>query len=176
MRKVTLFIAMSLDGYIADEKGGVDWLAGQDPAAGDGDSYSRFVEGIDTVIMGWNTYHQVVTELSPDAWAYEGLESYVLTHKALPSQRGITFTDEGSEGLLRRLQARPGKGIWICGGAQVVRQLMEADLIDEYVISVIPVLLGGGVRLFEGGFSPRPLRLVGSRSENGIMELTYEKR
>lgn len=107
---------------------------------------------------------------------YEGLESYVLTHKALPSQRGITFTDEGPEGLLRRLQARPGKGIWICGGAQVVRQLMEADLIDEYVISVIPVLLGGGVRLFEGGFSPRPLRLVGSRSENGIMELTYEKR
>ena len=106
MRKVTLFIAMSLDGYIADEKGGVNWLAGQDPAAGDGDSYSRFVEGIDTVIMGWNTYHQVVTELSPDAWVYEGLESYVLTHKALPSQRGITFTDEGPEGLLRRLQAR----------------------------------------------------------------------
>ena len=176
MRKVTLFIAMSLDGYIADEKGGVDWLAGQDLAAGDGDSYSRFVEGIDTVIMGWNTYHQVVTELSPDAWVYEGLECYVLTHKALPSQRGITFTDEGPEGLLRRLQARLGKGIWICGGAQVVRQLMEADLIDEYVISVIPVLLGGGVRLFEGGFSPRPLRLVGSRSENGIMELTYEKR
>lgn len=97
MRKVTLFIAMSLDGYVADEKGGVDWLAGQDPAAGDGDSYSRFVEGIDTVIMGWNTYHQVVTELSPDAWVYEGLESYVLTHKALPSQRGITFTDEGPE-------------------------------------------------------------------------------
>lgn len=53
---------------------------------------------------------------------------------------------------------------------------MEADLIDEYVISVIPVLLGGGVRLFEGGFSPRPLRLVESGSENGIMELTYEKR
>lgn len=67
MKKINLFIAMSLDGYIADEKGGVDWLGGQnndqDIGNDDMDSYSDFINDIDTVIMGWNTYHQIVTEL-----------------------------------------------------------------------------------------------------------------
>lgn len=64
MKKISLFIAMSLDGYIADESGGVDWLTGH----GDEkmpDVYSEFAKDIDTVLMGWNTYHQIVTELSP---------------------------------------------------------------------------------------------------------------
>ena len=63
MRKIVLFIAMSLDGYIADTDGGVDWLAGQeDDAAESDDSYAEFVNSVDTVIMGWKTYHQIVTE------------------------------------------------------------------------------------------------------------------
>ena len=65
MKKVTVFIAMSLDGYIADSRGGVDWLAGQGNDDDSVDSYSEFVKEIDTVVMGWNTYHQIVTELSP---------------------------------------------------------------------------------------------------------------
>lgn len=65
MRKISLFIAMSLDGYIADSKGSVEWLTGQsnDDSI---DAYSEFVKDIDTVIMGWNTYHQIITKLSPD--------------------------------------------------------------------------------------------------------------
>lgn len=66
MRKVILYIAMSLDGYIADENGGVSWLSGQDPAGESEGTYPEFVRGIDTVVMGWETYHQVVTELSPE--------------------------------------------------------------------------------------------------------------
>ena len=77
MKKINLFIAMSLDGYIADEKGGVDWLGGQnndqDIGNDDMDSYSDFITDIDTVIMGWNTYHQIVTELSPNKWIYDHL-------------------------------------------------------------------------------------------------------
>lgn len=65
MRKITLFIAMSLDGYIADNNGGVNWLNGQENDSENIDVYSEFVKDIDTVIMGWNTYHQIVTELSP---------------------------------------------------------------------------------------------------------------
>ena len=67
MREVVLFIAMSLDGYIADEQGGVEWLRGQDPGAADPDSYADFIRDVDTVVMGWNTYHQIMTELSPEA-------------------------------------------------------------------------------------------------------------
>lgn len=91
MRKVSLFISMSLDGYIADRKGGVDWLGGQDAEAETPDTYSEFVKDIDTILMGWNTYHQIVTELSPDTWVYEDFTTYVITHKANTSSENIRF-------------------------------------------------------------------------------------
>ena len=78
MRKISLFIAMSLDGYIADSKGGVDWLKGQGSEHENIDTYSEFVKNIDTILMGWNTYHQVVTELSPKEWVYDDFTTYVL--------------------------------------------------------------------------------------------------
>lgn len=70
MRKVKLFIATSLDGYIADADGSVHWLEGQGDSHEDIDVYSEFVKDIDTILMGWNTYHQVITELSPNEWIY----------------------------------------------------------------------------------------------------------
>ena len=73
MKKISLFIAMSLDGYIADSKGSVEWLTGQGNDEDNIDSYSEFVKDIDTVVMGWNTYHQIVTELSPEDWVYDNL-------------------------------------------------------------------------------------------------------
>ena len=87
MRKVVLFIAMSLDGYIADSEGGVGWLKGQDEDEGDGDVYTSFLRDVDTVIMGWNTYHQVVTELSPSEWVYAGLTSCIITHSTAVRKR-----------------------------------------------------------------------------------------
>ena len=73
MRKVVLYIAMSLDGYIADSTGKVDWLNGHGSEEENVDTYSAFIRDVDTVIMGWNTYDQVTTELSPDEWVYKGL-------------------------------------------------------------------------------------------------------
>lgn len=175
MRDVVLFIAMSLDGYIADEVGGVGWLQGQ----GDGeavDSYGEFVRDVDTVLMGWNTYHQVATELSPDEWVYAGLTTYVFTHREATSDEDIVFTDENPVDLVRRLRVQEGKALWVCGGAQLVQQLMEADLIDRYYLSVIPTLLGSGIRLFGSLDGERPLRLVKSQAYDGIAELVYERR
>ena len=80
MRIVTLFIAMSLDGYVADSDGKVGWLQGESSGENDMASYQAFIKDVDTVLMGWNTYHQVTTELSPGEWAYADLTSYVLTH------------------------------------------------------------------------------------------------
>lgn len=87
MREVVLFIAMSLDGYIAESDGGVGWLSGQDADAEDQDSYSEFAQNIDTVVMGWNTYHQIVTELSPDEWVYGDFATYVITHNRATFRR-----------------------------------------------------------------------------------------
>lgn len=77
MKKISLFIAMSLDGYIADSSGSVNWLTGQGNDDDSIDTYSEFVKDIDTVVMGWNTYHQIVTELSPNKWVYDDFTTYV---------------------------------------------------------------------------------------------------
>ena len=176
MRKVTLFIAMSLDGYIADKDGGVDWLNGQEEDGENMDTYSEFIKTIDTIIMGWNTYHQVITELSPEEWVYPEQISYVITHREIPSTERIHFTSESPCDLVKRLREEEGNGIWIWGGASIVRQLMETDLIDTLHISVIPTLLGDGVRLFGPLEKEQKLRLVKTQSYNGITDLVYEKR
>lgn len=176
MRKVILYIAMSLDGFIADRHGGVDWLEGQNAEEETADTYAAFIQDVDTVVMGWNTYRQVAEELSPTEWVYAGLTSYVVTHRNPQPAEGIRFVDEDPRALLRRLRQEPGKAIWICGGASIVRQLMEADLIDEYYLSVIPTLLGGGTRLFPEAPRESKLRLIRTQSYNGITELVYTRR
>lgn len=175
MRKAVLYIAMSLDGYIADADGGVAWPEGQgsgEPA----DTYSEFVQGIDTILMGWNTYRQIVTELSPDRWVYEGLTTYVITHSEEQSTEQIRFTDRNPAELLAELKKEEGKDIWICGGASLVGQLTRRNLIDRYRISVIPTLLGGGIRLFEEFPKEQKLVLTDTRTGDGIIELMYERR
>lgn len=175
MRNVTLFIAMSLDGYIADAHGGVAWLGGEATDAEMPDTYSAFIRDIDTVIMGWNTYHQIITELSPGEWAYPNLQTYVLTHRQEEGTEDIRFTDEPPCSLLRRLKHSEGRGIWICGGADTVCQLLQEGMIDTFHISVIPVLLGSGIRLFDAPTPFSRLHLVRTAHYNGIAELVYQR-
>ena len=176
MRKIVLFIAMSLDGYIADTDGGVDWLAGQDYDVEGDDSYAAFVNSVDTVIMGFKTYHQIVTELSPGQWVYDNLQSYVITHRNCTPKSNITFVSENPCTLVSGLKQKDGKDIWICGGADIVHQLMQKELIDKYYISIIPTILGNGIRLFDATDKKTDLRLISSKSSNGIVELVYERR
>ncbi len=176
MRNIVLFIAMSLDGYIADTNGSVDWLMGQDSAAENNDSYAAFGQTIDTVIMGHTTYQQVTTELSPEKWVYENLQSYIITHRQYPSKPSIRFMSVNPCTLVKDLKKKNGKDIWICGGASIIRQLMRENLIDRYHISVIPTILGGGIPLFGTVPSEIKLRLVSAASSNSITELVYEKK
>lgn len=175
MRKTVLFIAMSLDGYIADKNGNVDWLNGQSRNEENIDTYSIFIKDVDAVVMGWNTYHQIVTELSPEEWVYADLTSYIITHRELSSTDKIIFTKNTCD-LVNKLKQEEGKKIWICGGANIIQQLVKADLIDEYYISVIPTILGSGIRLF--GASPKEikLKLVHTQTYNGITDLVYTRR
>lgn len=175
MRNAVLYIAMSLDGYIADKNGKVDWLDGQGDEE-NVDTYSAFVKDVDTVVMGWNTYHQVVSELSPDEWVYQDLTSYVITHRVQPSTEKIKFVDSDPCDLVRKLKREPGKKIWICGGGKIIHSLMRGGLVEEYHIAVIPTLLGGGIRLFEEMPQEVKLRLTDTRVYNGITELIYIRR
>lgn len=176
VRKVILYIAVSLDGYIADSGGNVDWLNGQDSAAENADTYSAFIKDIDTVVMGWKTYHQVATELSPDEWVYSSLTSYVITHRSLPSTENIKFVQDDPCRIVQKLRQEPGRGIWICGGASIVQPLVKAELIDEYYISIIPTILGSGIRLWGETEREMKLKLTSTQSYNGITELVYNRR
>lgn len=176
MREVTLFIAMSLDGYIADSDGKVDWLQGENTGEDDMASYQRFVKEVDTVLMGWSTYHQITAELSPGEWIYSDLTSYVLTHRALPSTDTIRFVNQGTCELIRSLKTEPGKEIWVCGGPNIIQPLLQEALIDRFHISIIPTILGNGVRLFDTLDRAYNLHLVKTEHYNGIVDLIYEQR
>ncbi len=176
MRKVILYIAMSLDGFIADEKGSVHWLAGDGSDKDNPGSYNDFIQTIDTVILGYKTYQQIVTELSPTTWVYTGKKSYVLTHTQQKSSDEIIFTDKELDVLIRELKSEEGKDIWVCGGASIVNQLIDLDLIDRFYINMIPTILGSGIRLFTSKEKIMQLRLISTKSYNGITDLVYERR
>lgn len=176
MRKVLLYIAMSLDGYIARADLDVSWLNGDDSDPKNPGSYPSFYDAIDTVVLGWNTYHQIKRELSPEVWPYEGKKSYVVTHHPMASTDEITFTQENLPDLIERLKQLDGRDIWICGGASLARQLIEADLIDWFCVSIIPTILGDGIRLFPRMPREHKLKLIHTESYNGIVDLVYESR
>lgn len=176
MGKVVLFIAMSLDGFIADAAGGVAWLGGQDAEAEMLDTYAAFIKDVDRVVMGRKTWQQIATELSPTEWVYKDLHSYVITHRELSPKENIQFAHASPVDVVRQLKEQAGKNIWICGGADIAQQLMQRGLIDRYYISIMPTILGKGIRLFGTLHEEQKLRLIETKSYNGIVEVIYEKR
>lgn len=178
MKKVILYIAMSLDGYIADKNGGVSWLVGENKDEHTS-SYNEFIKTVDTIIMGQNSYNQITTELSPNNWVYEGMMTYVMTHRNMISRREIEFTDDNVVDLITRIRNKAGnegKDIWLCGGSDVVHQFMEKDLIDRYHITVIPTILGAGIRLFKKLDHPLLLKHISNESYNGMVDMVYDRR
>lgn len=174
-RKVILYISTSVDGYIADTKGSVSWINGQDENYESDYGYNDFIKSVDTVIMGYNTYKQITEELSPNEWVYQGLQSYVFTEKSINDTDDIKFVNEDINLFIDKLKKEAGKNIWICGGANLLNQLVKEDLIDEYHITTIPIILGSGIRLFQENNIIK-LRLKESTEENGIITNIYLKR
>ncbi len=174
MRKTVLYIAMSLDGYIADKSGGVSWLKGDGSEPENRGTYPAFYDTIDTILLGYTTYHQIATKLSPDKWVYEGKQCIVLTSKEVAPHDDIVFTNQDLTTLIQSLKAEKGKDIWVCGGASIAQAMIAKGLIDEYRISIIPVLLGEGIPLFST--THQELKLCSTSQNDGIVELHYINR
>ncbi|WP_080145545.1 dihydrofolate reductase family protein [Marinilactibacillus piezotolerans] len=172
-RKVVLFIAMSLDGYIARKNGSIDWLELNVMNKQEDSTYDEFYKSVDTVIMGRTTYDQVVSELSPDVYPYADAESYVLTSRPGDSSEKIHFTDEDVTDLVSKLKQSPGDDIWIVGGQSVITPLIQNNLIDEYQITIVPMLLGEGIPLFKPIENEIELRQVGCYVLNQLTYLTF---
>ncbi len=175
MRKLILYAAMSLDGYLADPQGGLDWLCGENPEESN-QWYEEFYDSIDCILMGKRTYQQIAEELSPEFWIYGEKQTYVFTTTPQEDLPQITFTEKSPTDLLRWLKHRKGKDIWLCGGAKLIESMIAEDLVDVYHISIIPTLLGEGISLFPKGKSIQTLSLQSSKQDNGIVDLVYVKR
>ena len=170
--KVILYIAMSLDGYIAKEDGSVDWLEDTGDVVEAG--YLKFYNIIDTIIMGRKTYDQILTF---GEWGYKGKNTYVLTSDISrdTDNSNIEFRNDDIEDILAELKQKSESNIWLLGGAEIVNAFLEKKLIDEYRIAVIPVILGSGIRLFTADVEEK-LDFKQVTEYNGIVELKYEKK
>ncbi len=172
-RKVVVFIAMSVDGYIAKPNGDIGFLSVVE-LNGEDYGYSDFMKTIDTVIIGRKTYDQVM-EMGYD-YPYQDKEVYILSRSERP-EVGLPKYFKGSlKGLVDELKANPGKNIFCDGGADVINALLQENLIDEFVISVIPVILGEGIPLFKDGRPENQLKLIQSKQfVKGLVQLHYER-
>ena len=167
MRKVVYSVATSLDGYIAGPNGEADWIT-MDPEIDFAALFARF----DVVLMGRKTYDQV--RAMGGGEAMPGVTSIVASRTLRPEDcPGATVIGEGLEERVRELRAGDGKDIWLFGGGVLFRSLLDAGLVDEVGVAVMPVLLGGGVPLLAAGGRAK-LRLTGSRIyKSGIVSLEY---
>jgi dihydrofolate reductase len=167
MPEVKLFIATSLDGFIAERDGGVDWLFTDDDYG-----YTAFFDSIETLIMGRRTYEQV---LGFGEWPYGEKPTYVFTRGAPGGDHPhVEFVSSDAGPLVEELRHRSSGDIWLVGGAALVSEFRELHLIDEYILSVHPVLLGDGIPLFERPQPRESLRLREELSfESGLVQLRY---
>ncbi|QRV16819.1 dihydrofolate reductase [Haloterrigena salifodinae] len=171
---VTLYIAASLDGFIATADGGVEWLEeyASDGENGADGSFKAFFAGVDCLVMGSRTYEQI---LSFDEWPYGERPTFVVTGRDLPlATDRVELVAGDLHELVDRLEERYDRS-WLVGGAALAQSFLREGLVDEIRLTVVPVLLGGGIRLFTDDGAERALETVECTSfESGLVELRYD--
>lgn len=172
-RKVILYIAMSLDGYIAKPNDDLSFLSIVEQE-GEDYGYTDFVNTVDTVIIGRKTYDWVLTQVSE--FPHADKNAFVVTRTAKPSIGKTNFYTGKLKELVLRLKAENGKNIFVDGGAEIVNELLKDNLIDEFLISVIPILVGNGTKLFNDGRPELKLELISTKQFNkGLVQLHYQQ-
>ncbi|MBV8252698.1 MAG: dihydrofolate reductase [Chitinophaga sp.] len=175
MRKLKLYIAVTLDGYIATKDGNIDWLLNF-PNEEDTDyGYAEFLEGVDVTLMGNQTYKHVLQLADP--FPYVDLTNYIFTRNAnITIAPYVHFVDGDIVKFVKDLKAKPGKDIWLIGGSQINAAMLEADLIDEMHIAQFPLTLGTGIPLFGGEQHLHHFELAHLKKyKNGVLELRYKR-
>lgn len=170
-RKIVLYLAMSLDGYIAAEDESLEWLFQGD---GQGDNgYSDFIETIDTIIMGKRTYDWVIKHIEGE-FPYRNKECYVFTKSTLPATEHVQFINQDVRNVINKLKKQAGKNIWLMGGGELASSFFQEGLIDEFIITIAPTILGSGIPLFKEGSYQFNLHLKGMKRFNQFTELHYQ--
>ncbi|MHC1685811.1 MAG: dihydrofolate reductase family protein [Clostridiaceae bacterium] len=173
-RNVVVYIATSIDGYIASKNDDISWLSIVE-TEGEDYGYSEFIKTIDTVIMGRKTYDKV-TEITSE-FPHAEKVCFVITRDKRERNENVQFYNRDLTELIVNLKEARGKDIFIDGGAEVINELIRNDLIDEITISIIPVILGDGIRLFNEGLElNKKFNLEFSKSySSGLVQVKYRK-
>ena len=173
MVHVTYYVAVSVDGYIATADGGTDWLRPFESASEDY-GYHDFYRSIDAAVMGSHTYEQCLTFAE---WPYPGKLCWVFSRRTFANRSDVTVTTDTPAAVLQQLDARGLMRIWLAGGGELAASMRKSGSIDEYIFSVIPVILGGGIGLFAYTSAKENLRLLECKTyPNGVVQLHYRAR
>ena len=176
MRTLTLFIAASLDGYIAKPNDDLSFLKMVEKE-GEDYGYAAFTATIDTIILGRKTYDWVLREIGSAHYDNGERDVYVITRTARPAVGRTTFYTGNLTDLVQQLKSGSGKNIYCDGGAEIVNELLKNDLIDEFIIAIIPVLVGDGTRLFKDGRPEQQLELISAKTfDTGLTQLHYKRK
>jgi dihydrofolate reductase len=193
MSRVQYYCAASLDGYIAEADDTLDWLLkyqgnfegeGAEPAPrGEGGPYERFYEGVGALISGATTYEFILDHFADDSeWPYKGKPYWVLSSRDLPvpGAEGIDVRIVNAQvaDLYDEMIAAAGeRNLWVIGGGNVASQFVDEGLLDEVLVTVVPVVLGEGKPLFDRRVPGGPMQLTGTTAfSTGMVELRYEVR
>lgn len=173
--KASVYIATSLDGFIARENGEIDWLGGGGAEAGEDYGYQKFIDSVDVLVMGRNTYEKVLTF---DAWPFGDKQVVVLSSRSLdiPEQiaRSVEIMSCSPGELVKRLAQRGVQHLYVDGG-KTIQGFLEAGLIQRLIITTIPVLIGKGIPLFGPLAQDIKLRHIETRQfSTGLVQSEYE--
>ena len=170
MRAVRYGVAMSLDGYIAGPQGEYDWIV-HDPDIDFAAIFSRF----DTLLIGRKTF-EAMRQAGDGGGSMPGVKSFVISRTLTPSDHPEVTIVSDAAGLIADLNRQPGKDIWLFGGGELFKSLLDARLVDGVDAAIVPVLLGGGVPLLPSPASRTRLTATTRRvyEKSGIVSLGYD--
>lgn len=170
-RNTVLYIAASLDGYIAAEDEGLDWLLNVE---GDGDNgFSKFYDTVDTILIGRKTYDWIMKHEASD-FPYKGKECYVFSRTQHENTDDVKFISSNVAEFAEDLKNTPGKNIWLVGGGILIDTFLKHKAVDKIIINIAPIILGGGIPLFQSSDLQTRLSLKKIRRYNQFAELHYE--
>lgn len=169
-RNLVLFIATSLDGYIATEDDSLDWLF---KVEGEGDNgYGEFINNVDTILMGRRTYDWVM-EMEQGNFPYKDKKCYVFSKSENQNTEYVEFINQDVVKFTKDLKEQDGGSIWLVGGGNLIHSFIKEKLIDELIITIAPTLIGKGIPLFSKNEFETELKLISTRCFNQFVELHY---
>lgn len=169
-----LYIATTIDGCIARADGAIDWLTSIDEHNTDY-GYADFYNSVDAVIMGSTTY-EFVSSLGP--WPYEDKPTFVFTRRTLQTEcKNVYFVSGDPKQLVESNEFTKFNRVWLVGGSALIASFQKKNLIDEYILTILPVVLGHGLKLFASPISEQWLTMVGCQSfDGGVLQVQYQRR